>query len=165
MSNNIVGYKCFNNDLTNNYNQKVEFNRIYSCSEPIKYKHCGFHFCMRLEDTLRFFDGLKEDIIICKVNVLGNVDWYDDEYYGYYDMGCTNKIYIGNPMSRKEIIEYADNLYEDNFIRFIQGFKLNHDELTYFKLKFKSNNNILKNLKYFQEGYCLAFTKHRELKK
>lgn len=152
MKNSIVGYKCFNGDFTNKYKERIEPKRIYSCDDYLKYRKRGFHFCLRLEDCLRFFEGLKEDIVICRVRVLGNVDWYEADYNGYYDLGCTDRIYIDRPMTREEILLYADGLYEEGFIRFIQGFRLDDEEREYFKLKFSNKRGVLNYLKYYQEG-------------
>ena len=61
------GYKCFNSNFTNNNNELIKPNTTYVLQDKLKIKKNGFHFCKRLEDTLRYFDGLKEDIIICKI--------------------------------------------------------------------------------------------------
>lgn len=151
------GYKCFNSNFTNNSNELIRTNTTYVLQDKLKIKKNGFHFCKRLEDTLRYFDGLKEDIIICKVKALGDIIWYEDNYYDYYDIGCTNKIYISNPLSREEIMSYADNLIDIRFIRFIQGYKLTKEEKEYFKNKYINNRLVINYLKYYQEDDLEVF--------
>ena len=151
------GYKCFNSNFTNNSNELIKPNTTYVLQDKLKIKKNGFHFCKRLEDTLRYFDGLKEDIIICKVKALGDIIWYEDNYYDYYDIGCTNKIYISNPLSREEIMSYADNLIDTRFIRFIQEYKLTKEEKEYFKNKYINNRLVINYLKYYQEDDLEVF--------
>lgn len=156
--NNIDGYKCFNKDLTSNIDGfSFKPNRIYTMNKDIKYHKRGFHFALRLEDTLRFFDEEKE---ICRIKALGDIDWSNDDYYEYYDLGCTNIIYIGKIMTKEEIINYIDKVSDNRFIRFIQGYKLTNEELNYFKEKYKNNNYVLEYLKYYQEKEEDIFDKY-----
>ena len=145
------GYKSFNYNFETFNSIKLEPNKIYTTNEKIKYHHNGYHFAKRLEDTLRYVNGLEESIIICKIEALGDIEWYEDDYYGYYDLGCTNIIKILNPLTREEIINYALNLYEQRLIRFIQGYKLTKEELQLIKEKYQNNINIINHIKYYQE--------------
>ena len=96
MENTIRGYKAFNADLTNRYGIPFEEGKKYSVNGHAVFGNHGngFHFCERLEDTLRYSDALKEDVIITKVTALGNVIEFSDEYYGYFDLYVTDKIRI-----------------------------------------------------------------------
>ena len=163
MNNN--GYKSFNKDFKTFNDIIMEPNKIYELDGEIKYHKYGYHFASRLEDTLRYVNGLEEKIILCKIKALGNIDWYDDEYYGYYDLGCTNKIYIDKPLTREEIINYALKLYEQRLIRFIQGYKLTKEELELFKTIYKNNDNIINFLSYYQEKDYEVFKRKYKLTK
>ena len=146
------GYKCFNKDLTNRYGNKFEIGKIYEKGENIKFGNDGhgFHFCKNLEDTLRYFPANEEEIAICYVRGFGNINTYEDEYYGYYDMYVSQKIEIIKKLTREEIINYALNLYSERAIRFIQLFKLNSEEIKLFKEKFKNDINVIKAILYYQ---------------
>ena len=161
----IIGYKSFNKDFETFNNIKMEPNKIYETDDNIKYHRHGYHFAERLEDTLRYVNGLEEEIIICRIKALGKIDWYDDEYYGYYDLGCTNKILIDKLLKREEIIDYALKLYEYRLIRFIRGYKLTKEELEFFKKTFINNDNIINNILYYQEKDYEVFNKKYILKK
>lgn len=65
----ITGYKCFNKDLINRYGMQFEVGKIYSVNGNISFGNNGndFHMCVRLEDTLRYFDSFTQEIDICEV--------------------------------------------------------------------------------------------------
>ena len=166
MKQTVNGYKSFNKNFETFNNIKMKENQIYKIDDDIKYSKVGYHFATRLEDTLRYVNGLKEEIIICNIEALGNIDWHDDEYYGYYDLGCTNIIKINNILTREEIIKYIYNKPEFNIIRFISGYKLTNEELKLFKERYKNNNNILNYIKYYQENDTQVFDRnHKKLTK
>ena len=64
----------------------MEEHKIYTTDEDISYGKGGFHFCLRLEDTLRYFDGFERNVVIIEVTGFGNYHEYWDDYYEYYDM-------------------------------------------------------------------------------
>ena len=163
MEQTIKGYKSFNKDFMTFNNMKMQPYAIYKTEEDIKYRRSGYHFAKRLEDTLRYVNGLKEPIIICPIEALGDIIWNDDEYYGYYDLGCTNIIKINKPLTRKEILEYIYKKPDYSIIRFIQGYKLTKEELEIFKEKYNNNRNIINYIMYYQENNSNAF--NREYKK
>lgn len=68
----VLGYKCFNKDLTNSYGTIFEIGQIYTIQGDIKFgtKGNGFHMCKRLEDTLRYFDGIHNEVSICLVRAV-----------------------------------------------------------------------------------------------
>jgi hypothetical protein len=150
------GYKAFYGDFTNKVGEVCQPNNVYVYTGTLIQKKSGIHFCKRLEDVFKYFNGICEDIIICRVKVLGDVYWYDDEdyFYGEYcDLGVCNKLFIGKVMSRKEIIDYADKLDKYRFMRFVRGFRLNDEEIDYFENKFRVYGNIfLKEIEYYQRN-------------
>jgi len=108
----LIGYKAFNSDFTNRYGMKFEIDKIYKVFNEIKFGNYGngFHFCENFEDTLRYFDAIDDDIIIAKVEATGKIVEYNDEYYGFYNMYCSEKIKVLEIIDRKEIIEMAKKL-------------------------------------------------------
>ena len=148
------GYKCFNKDMTNRYGVPLEVGKTYSIEGDIKFGNDGngYHFCKNLEDTLRYFDAVNDEVSICYVKGFGNIDEYEDDYYGYYDMYASSNMEIIKKLSREEIINYALNLYPFRACRFIQLFKLTTDEIVLFKNKFKNDKDVINSLLYYQLG-------------
>ena len=126
----IPGYKAFNKGLINRYGKVFEEGKIYRINNDIKWGNDGngFHFCTYLEDTLRYFDGLNEEIDICKVMGSGNYVVYDDDYYGYYNMYATEYLKIIKNLTREEIIKETEKMWFERLNRFISGFKLTQEE-------------------------------------
>ena len=155
------GYKAFNKGLVNRYGMDFLEGKVYEKEGELKFGNDGngFHFCERLEDTLRYFPGMEEEIDIAKVTALGDLEEYEDDYYGYYDMYCTNKLRIDKILTREEIIEMFLNTYSERAIRFVKGFKLTPEEIEMFKTKFAKDMNVLKAISYYQEGNMDAYTK------
>lgn len=147
----ILGYKCFNKNLINNYNKTYEIGKKYEVSGEVKFGNNGngFHFCKNLEDTLRYFDSFNEDIDICKVIGSGDIKQYDDEYYGYYDMYVSSVIVILKKLTRKEIFDIIFNSSEFSVVRFISGYKLTDSELEMFEKKYMNNQTILDAITYY----------------
>ena len=85
----IIGYKCFNKGLLTNNNLKIEINMIYHCNDDISFGKNGFHFCLNLEDTLRYFDAFNESVDITIVKGFGNIISYNETY-----IFLNNKFYI-----------------------------------------------------------------------
>ena len=153
----ITGYKAFNNNKTNRYGKTFEENKIYKTTGQLRFGvgGNGFHFCKNLEDTLRYFPAMEEEIIIAEIIAIGNIKEYNDEYYGFYNMYCTDQIIINKFLTHKEIIENFINMskYEENRIcRFISLFHLNQDEILLFKDKFKDSKKIINCIEYYQEN-------------
>lgn len=156
----IFGYKAFNSDFTNRYGQMFEAGKLYSLNnEDVKFQKNGFHFCERLEDTLRYYDGFS-DIKIAKVVGLGNIDEYEDNYYGYYHMYSAEKIYISYFLSREEIIKYildvakGNPYFSDRTIRFVSGFRITEEEkdkLVSATIDDKERKKLVKAIQYYQE--------------
>lgn len=157
----IIGYKCFNKDMTNNYGVKFEVGKTYTVNEPIIFglKGNGFHIAEKLEDTLRYFNADKEEISICLVKGKDKIVESSDEYYGYYNLYAVQTLEIIKKLSREEIINIALSLHEIRLIRFISTFKLTKEEIELFKEIYKNNINIISYIEYYQENKLDAFTK------
>lgn len=148
----LIGYKCFNEDMTNRYGLKLEVGKIYGVNGEIKFGNDGngYHFCKNMEDTFRYFDAMNNDVSICLVKGTGKIIEYEDDYNGYYDMYASENIEVLKRLTREEIIMYALNLNSISVCRFIQGFKLTDEEIELFKEKFSKNNNVLSYIDYYQ---------------
>lgn len=167
----IEGFKTFNKNRTNRYGRPFEEGKIYEVkATPIfGNKGVGFHFCSRLEDTLRYFPAMEEEVEIARVTSLGESTMYNDEYYGYYEMYSTNKIKINRFLTREEIIKmYLKSppyQLEDRVIRFLQGYRLSKEEIALFKLVYMNHQRILECIAYYQEGikdtYEKGYSKQR----
>lgn len=157
----VIGYKCFNKDLTNRYGQKLEVGCIYSTDNEVKFGNDGhgFHFCKNIEDTFRYFDAMNDEVCICLVKGFGTIKEYDDEYNGYYDMYASEHIEILNLLSREEIIKLGLNLYPERAVRFVSGFRLNDYEIELFKQKYERCNQVLQAINYYQLNDKNAYRK------
>ena len=161
----IQGYKAFNKGLTNRYGMKFNEGETYTVSGNLRFGNDGngFHFCKRMEDTLRYFPAMEEEIDIAKVTALGEVVEAEDNYYGYYDMFCTDMIRIDKKLSREEIIKMYLNMPDYRVIRFIQGFKLNPVEVEMFKLRYGEDENIMKAIAYYQLGDKDVYNRYKRI--
>ena len=149
----VVGYKCFNKDLTNRYGVKFEVGKIYIAKGPIKYGNNGngYHLCKNFEDTFRYFDAFNSEVKICKVKGSEEILESFDDYNEYYQMYVVRKLEILRLLTRKEIINLGLKLDEEfRVTRFISGFKLTEDEIKLFEQKYSKNNIVLKTIDYFQ---------------
>lgn len=166
----VIGYKCFYKNLTNIYGVKFEEGKIYTTEGNIKFglEGNGFHMCKRLEDTLRYFNGIENEVSICMVKGSGQIIKGFDDYNEYYDMYSVENIEIIKKLSRSEIINTALNLNKERIKRFIKGFKLTDDEIAVAKEKFKGCDEVIAFIEYYQEKRLDAFearTKRLLLKK
>ncbi len=137
----VKGYKAFNSNMTNRYGFTYEEGKTYKVSnnESIKFGNNGngFHFCKRLEDTLRYFPEVDEEIRIAEVTGSGEYDEGYDDYYGYYDMFATEIITIDRILERDEILRMILSMNPSERVkRFIMGFKLTKEELELFRYRF-----------------------------
>ena len=142
------GYKAFNKNLTNRYGKQFEIGKTYTTTGKVIFGNNGngFHFCTNVEDTLRYFDGV-DDIDITEVTSTGDVDIYNDEYNGYYDMYSAQNITIDRIIERKELVEMflTTITSEPRVFRFIQHYKLTEEEI-------KNINDIIYVEKYNKSG-------------
>lgn len=162
----IKGYKAFNPDYTNRYGMKFEEQKIYTIEGPLKFgnKGNGFHFCERLEDTLRYFDAMTEDIKFAEVTSLSEILESFDEHNDYYDMYSARTIRIDRFIPREEIVKMYFTMPDYRLIRFIQGFRLTKEEIEFFKTLYPENNRVLNTISYYQENNKDAFSKENEPK-
>ena len=145
----IYGFKAFDNNMNNRYGLNFEEGKTYQTNSNVSFGYnsgdevTGYHFCKNLEDTLRYVDGINDDIKIAEVIGSGNIVIYNDEYYGYYDMYSAEIIDIIHILTREEIINkvlYSKNEYAAE--RFIKGFKLTNEELEKFKTEYISSYRL-----------------------
>ena len=135
----IKGYKAFNKDMTNRYGLPFEEGKVYiSDKDPVFGNNgSGFHFCVRLEDTLRYFPAMEEEIKIASITALGNMVEGEDDYAGYYEMYSTNALRIDRILSRDDILHMFLSMEpNERVIRFIQGFRLTKEEIVLFRKHF-----------------------------
>ena len=162
----VIGYKCFNKDLTNRYGMKFEVGKTYVDNGIIRFgdKGHGFHMCERLEDTLRYFDAMDGQVSICLVKGSGTIVEEYDDFNGYYNMYSTSVLEIIKELSRDEIIDMAILFNEIRVERFLSCFRLNDYEISLFKDKFANNYSVISYIGYYQENDYNAFKKKVKLK-
>ena len=165
----IIGYKCFNNDFTNNYGKKFEVGKKYTSVGKIKYGTSGngFHMCKDIENTFRYFDALNNDVKVCIVLGSGNIINYKDEYNEYYDMYCVENIEILKLLTREEIINIGLNLDIYGAKRFVSEFRLTKEEIEKFLEKYKKYPQVMLAIEYYQNNnkdiYNLEYEKKKRL--
>ncbi len=148
----IFGYKCFNEELNSYYGDRFEEGKTQHVDGEIKFNQNGFHMCVNLEDTLRYFNTFENNVLIAYVCGYGKVNKRDDTYYDYYDMYAVEYIKIIHVLSREEIINYGLSLPYMRLLRFISLFRLNSDEIELFKEKFYNDKNIIDTIDYYQNN-------------
>ena len=148
----IFGYKCFNKDLVNRYGTIFEIGKEYHEENDIKFQCRGFHMCANLEDTLRYFDAMHSSVDIAKVVGYGNINEYDDDYNGFYNMYAAEYLKILYVLSRDEIINYALNLSPERAKRFVSLYKLNNEEIVLFQERYRNMHYVLDAIEYYQLG-------------
>lgn len=160
----IRGYKAFNKDMTNRYGVEFKVGSVYEVEGDARFGNDGngFHFCKRLEDTLRYFDGMGDEIQIAEVIGSGDICEYCDEYYGYYDMYSATRLEVVNVLSRRDIIKmFIDGQLSNRVIRFIQGYNLSEKEKMAFRYRYSDDMSIIKNIDYYQDGIKDTFSMER----
>lgn len=152
----MLGYKAFDENLINRYGKEFELEKEYTIDGEIKFGSRGFHFCTNLEDTLRYVDG--SNAVIAIVESLGDLQKYDDEYNGYYDMFVTNKIKIIKVLTKEDILKYMFKLPEFRIIRLISSyFQFNEEDLQLLEMLYSNNDNIMKAIRYYQRNDLDAY--------
>ena len=145
----IHGFKSFNFDCTNIHGMKFEKGKSYHDSGDIKFgtHGSGFHFCYRLEDTIRYSDyngsNPLREVQIAKVIGSGIIDEGEDTYNEYFDMYAASDLFIERFLTREEIIQYALDLPEMRLKRFLSLYKLSENELIQFIGKYNCCDSII----------------------
>lgn len=164
----IIGYKAFNKDLTNRYGKKFEVGEAYQTVGEISFGNDGngFHFCKNIEDTLRYFDAIEGEVVVAEVIASGEMVKKEDEYNGYYDMYCSEKLKIHRIIERKELVKMflLRITSEIRVRRFIQLFKLTEKEIEMFKLKYAHSITVMDAIAYYQEGKKDTYEKRNKVK-
>ena len=162
----MKGYKAFDNGKNNRYGMSFEEGETYTVEGPLEFGNNGngFHFCERLEDTLRYVPAMEKEVEIAEVTSLGEVVESWDEYYGYFDLFAARTLRIDKFLTREEIMEMFLNSTTNSVIRFVSGYRLNPEEIEMFKLKYCDDNRILKAISYYQEGNKKAYDVDNKVK-
>ena len=151
----MKGYKAFFKGLINKNGIQFEEGKTYSIEGNAKYgqQGNGYHFCERLEDTLRYFCE-EEEIEFAEVTALGDLAEYHDHYNGFFNMYSTNKIKIDKILTREEVINMYLSMNGHNnprLIIFLSLYSLTKEEIELFKTKFKDEKFVLDTIFYYQE--------------
>lgn len=156
----IYGYKAFNSDGTNMNNKTFLPGIVYHCDGKISFGPYGngYHFALRLEDTIRYcdYDNLLRQPVIASVVGSGTIVEGEDLYNGYFDLYSASDIEIIKYLTRQEIIDYALNLDELRLMRFLSLFKLNEDEYKLFEGKSKCIDDTIA---YYQKRELDTYSK------
>ncbi len=158
-----MAYKVFDKGLVNRYGVKFKEHSTYildTSERGLKFGNngYGFHYVERLEDGLRYFDGLNNEIDIALVYPLGDTVEGYDEFYEYFNMFVTDKLYIDHVLSREEILDYTLHISELSAARLIKGYRLTKDEQDIIKEHFH-NDYINKTIDYYQNNNIHAYDK------
>lgn len=122
-----------------------------------------YHFALRPEDCLRYFDTMNVKVDIACVESLGILKEYYDEYYGYYNLYVTNSILIKHVLTREEFISYMLNTNERGVERLIKGFKLNEEEIKMILERYPSDR-LYKVVEYYQRRNCDIYSSAKSIK-
>ena len=164
MENSVKGYKAFNANLTNRYGASFKEGEKYLVDGHAVFgnRGNGFHFCQRLEDTLRYFDAMDGDVVFAEVIGSGDIVEYSDEYYGYYDMYASTELEIIRVLSREEIINMYLSVPSPRMVRFVQGFRLNDMEKELMKCCYNDDINVINAISYYQDGDKDVYSREKQ---
>jgi len=153
MEGEIIGYKAFQKGLINSYGVRFQVGKKYHINGPIVFGTTGngFHFCKRIEDTLRYVEGFQE-FDICMVIGSGTITEFCDEYYGYYDMYASSDLILLKKLSREEIFEIAYQMNPISLDRFLRNFPLTKEEIISFQNYVRFQPLLQKTIAYYQLG-------------
>jgi hypothetical protein len=159
----IYGYKSFDRYGKNINGALFETGIAYTVPSKAKFgkKGNGFHFALRLEDTL-LKEGVNQridDYIIAYVFGDGDIAQGEAEQGSFKDLYAATKLTIIKFMTREEIIQYALKLPQNRMVRFVTYFRLNPDEISLFRGK---HERVDIALDYYQLGIKNAFERIRK---
>ncbi len=163
----INGYKIFNYNMKNMYDITFEVGKSYKISGIIKYgtHGNGYHFCKYLEDTIHYVNTFEVDFDLCEVIGKGIIVESENEYYDYYFLYSCSELEIVKKLTRKEIINYAEQIYSDFYPKrlekIIKSLKLTQEEIKYFYKKFINDNTIINALEYYQLNNKNIYETHK----
>lgn len=128
------GYVAFKGE------NKLETGKIYEGN---------FTVFSTLEDSLKGA-SIDDEKTIAQVEALNITGILDSKYYGYYNMMNTEGIKILKVLSYKEIIDEMSSNSKSEFakIRFLQGYRVNSEDLD----KFTDSFGVWQAVEYFQKG-------------
>lgn len=154
------GYKALEQGLINRYGFQYEVGKTYTLDGDLKWKKNGFHFCTYPEDTLRYVDAWNNEIEIVSVEGSGELEKFNDEYYGFFDMYASSIMTIKRIVPREEVFETilsSNNI--DRIKRYITLMKLSNNEINVIRDNYPELNRTIN---YYQnEEYILK--RKREL--
>ncbi len=156
----IKGYKAFDKNMNNRYGQQFEEGKEYSVSGEVVFGNAGngFHFCERLEDTLRYVNAMDEEVVIAEVVGSGEIKEAYDDYNGYYDMYVASNLKVLRVLDREEIIRRYLEVPSYRVERFVKGYRLSGEEILSFKVKYMNDLSVLQAIAYYQEDDKDAYT-------
>ncbi len=163
------GFKAFNKNMTNQYGLQFEEGKTYSIPDNMILTKgtngTGFHYTPYLEDTLRYVNGMLEEIKIARVTAGKEIITFDDEYNGYYDISAARELTIDHIMTREEILNHMLKQSDFSLIRFVQGYKLTKEEINEIIKKFHYNPALSLAIDYYQNGNHEAYNEFYKVKK
>ena len=150
----IKGYKAVYKNGVDGTGKKFEVGKKYHCDGKISFGSdgSGIHFCERMEDSLRFVDGMKREVTILEVVGSGTVLKDYDSVHDYDDMYLVSDLEVKKALSREEVINHFLNSNEPAVFRFLRSFKLGELEKEMFKLKFTDSAVVQDAIAYYHEG-------------
>lgn len=146
----IRGYKAYRKGLITEFGERHEVGHIYSTLDGFYLKK-AYSICPRLEDTLRFCDGLNEEIDIAIVEGFGFIHEDYDDYYETFSIFVSN-IRVSKVLTREEILDYASRLSELQLCKFVAGYRLTENEINFFKTKGEKVRELLDFLRLRNQG-------------
>ncbi len=161
----IKGFKAFNKGLISNYNIDFKENTWFHTIGEVVYRKNGFHFCENMEDTLKYYPALHNDIDIARILGAGTIVKRSVEGYSYddFDICIASDIKILDVMTREEIIEEM-NSHQYNIERmkrFISLYKLTDEEIEFLRQGFEAEI-LNRYVEYYQYGDKNAFERKRK---
>ena len=140
----MLGYKALTNNLTNRYGFTYEIGKKYYLEGDLKWRSNGFHFCTRVEDTLRYVDAYNDEVVIVLVEGEGKFVKFEDDYYGFYDMYASSELTIIREVKREEVFNIVINSNDvERVRRLVTLMKLNKDEIDIIRKKYPELNDTI----------------------
>ena len=157
----IYGYKSFSPDGKNINGALFVPGVVYTVPGKAHFgtNGNGYHFALRLEDTLLFRENPDErtsDYVIAYVYGDGDIAEGESGQGTFEDLYVATRLTVIKYLSRKEIIQYALSLPPYRMLRFVSYFRLKSDEIALFIGK---DENVDCAINYYQLGVEDAYTR------